>query len=87
MKKDKREILFSKDYPDRTWIDQFYEEINQVMQRFNYFLVATSFLFLAFATLITSEVQNLEHIALAIVSFGILISLYYFEINYIKQEW
>ena len=39
---------------DRTWVDQYYEELNQVLHRFNYFLVFTSFMFVAFVTLITN---------------------------------
>jgi len=66
----------------RTWVDEFYEQINQVQQRFNYFLIATSFLFVAFVTLVTSSTPNLCKMIIAVASFGILLSLYYFEISY-----
>ncbi len=68
---------------NRNWVDQFYEEINQVLHRFNYFLVSTSFMFVAFVALITSSKSNeLDWIIKAVSILGIILSLYFFQINY-----
>lgn len=70
----------------RSWVDQFYEEINQVQQRFNFFLIATSFLFLAFITMITSRFPYIGQMGDVIIHitafFGIAFSFYFFQINY-----
>ena len=68
---------------NRNWVDQYYEELNQVLQRFNYFLVATSFMFVAFVTLITNSKNNdLDWIIIFVAIVGILGSLFFFQINY-----
>ena len=70
----------------RSWVDQFYEEIKQVQQRFNYFLIATSFLFLAFLTMITRGFPDIELMGEVIIHitaiFGMGFSFYFFLINY-----
>lgn len=67
----------------RNWVDQFYEELNHALRRFNYFLVAISFMFVAFVTLITSSKSNeLDWIIKAVGIAGALLSLYFFQINY-----
>ena len=68
---------------NRNWVDQFYEELNQVLHRFNYFLVFTSFMFVAFVALITSsKSNNLDWIIIAVAIVGIILSLFFFQINY-----
>jgi len=70
----------------RTWIDQFYTEVNQVQQRFNFFLVAISFLFLGFIAMITNTFPDLGIMRDAIIHFtaiaGVVLSFYCFQINY-----
>lgn len=67
----------------RNWVDQYYEELNHALHRFNYFLVAISFMFVAFVTLITScKSDELNRIIIAIASAGIALSFYFFQINY-----
>jgi hypothetical protein len=70
----------------RSWVEQFYEEIKQVQQRFNYFLIATSFLLLAFLTMITRGFPDIELMGDVIVHitaiFGMVFSLYFLLINY-----
>ncbi len=68
---------------DRNWVDQYYEELNQVLHRFNYFLVFTSFMFVAFVTLITNSKNNdLDWIITLVAIVGIALSLFFFQINY-----
>ncbi len=68
---------------NRNWVDQFYEEVNQVLHRFNYFLVATSFMFLAFVSLITSyKSGDFDWIIKSVTILGIILSLTFFQINY-----
>lgn len=68
---------------NRSWVDQYYEELNQVLHRFNYFLVSTSFLFVAFVTLITNSRNNdLNWIIVGVVIVGITLSFFFFQINY-----
>jgi len=67
----------------RNWVDQYYEELNQVLHRFNYFLVFTSFMFVAFVTLITSSKSNdLDWMIIAVAIVGIILSLFFFQVNY-----
>lgn len=71
----------------RSWVDQFYTEVGLVQQRFNFFLVAVSFLFLAFATLVSGVTdQGGMAIAILIAVFGGGISLYFSIINYLQAE-
>lgn len=68
---------------NRNWVDQYYEELNHALHRFNYFLIAVSFMFVAFVTLITScKSSELDWVILAIASAGIALSFYFFQINY-----
>ena len=68
---------------NRNWVDQYYEELNHALHRFNYFLIAVSFMFVAFVTLITSCKSNdLNWIIIAVASAGIALSFYFFQINY-----
>ena len=68
---------------NRNWVDQFYEELNQVLHKFNYFLLFTSFMFLAFVTLITNSKNNdLDWMIIVVAIVGIILSLSFFQINY-----
>ncbi len=70
----------------RSWVDQFYTEIQQVQQRLNFFLVAISFLFLGFITMITNSFPDISVMRDSIIHltafFGVVYSFYSFQINY-----
>lgn len=79
--------LINDDTSSRTWIDQFYTEIGQVQDRFNFYLVAISFLFVVFATVAVSEIKLATPVAQYIILIltdlaSLVLSLYFLEINY-----
>jgi len=81
--KGREEVVDPEPGGKRNWVDQYYEELNHALHRFNYFLVAISFMFVAFVTLITScKSDELNWIIILVASTGIALSFYFFQINY-----
>jgi hypothetical protein len=70
----------------RSWVDQFYVEIDQVQKRFNCFLIACSILLFAFAFTtsggLATGTGNGIWIAYPIGIMGAFLSFYFFWINY-----
>jgi len=70
----------------RSWVDQFYVEIDQVQKRFNYFLIACSILLFAFAFTTSGSLAtgtgNGTWIAYPIAVMGAFLAFYFFWINY-----
>ena len=65
--------------------DKFYREVDLLFSRFHFFLVATSFLILAFVTLVTSNLCPTvrEPLGHAIAAFASCLSIAFFLINYL----
>ena len=70
----------------RSWVDQFYAEIEQAQKRFNYFLIACSILLCGFAFAASGSLATVAGsgtwIAYPIGIIGAFLSFYFFWINY-----
>jgi hypothetical protein len=70
----------------RSWVDQFYVEMEQIQKRFNFYLVTTSILIFAFALVVVGGfpdgTERGTWIAFPVGILGAFLSLCFFAINY-----
>lgn len=64
----------------------FYNELDLLFKRFNFFLVATAFLAVAFVAVVTSGGKGLIQLAHAIAALASFLSIAFFVINYLNVK-
>lgn len=64
----------------------FYNELDFLFKRFNFFLVATAFLAMAFVAVVTSDTKGLIQLAHAMATLASFLSIAFFVINYLNVK-
>ncbi|APH13048.1 hypothetical protein ASJ33_07705 [Dehalococcoides mccartyi] len=85
---DNEQFKIYDDTIKRSWVDQYYTEVEHVQQRFHFFLVLMSFLIVAFVTLVINIDANPFCLPLIciLIGFGFILSIYFSLISYFQTR-